>query len=339
MDHHRPSILHRPLRNGSLATKETREEQFQREQEALRRRAAVQQEHMNRLTATLYPTEETKAAAAAEAQRQLQAHQAAKLQAQMMERKMEEEQERAWAQHSSSKVPSPTSGQPVWSTASMYYSSDFDERAARRRYEEEVFAANMMAARQRAYEQQRQKAEEEEAARRLLAEESNFWNLGVRSERWLPPERRLHSPRSPKEPLSAEPHPPVWTWASDQVARNYVPPRTGGLDCRSSPDKPNPARPKTPWALDEELDAAARTKQQQQLQQQQSLQQVQQRYQCRPASASYTGAKAVPWATDLDPPSTAAPAHAPGRRHLQYLPQQRDPDAFGARVDRGIPFS
>mmetsp|Transcript_28297 Transcript_28297/g.76425 ORF Transcript_28297/g.76425 Transcript_28297/m.76425 type:complete len:334 (+) Transcript_28297:90-1091(+) len=333
MDHHRPSILHRPLRNGSLATKETREEQFQREQEALRRRAAVQQDHLNRLTASLYPTEETKAAAAAEAQRQLHAHQAAKLQAQMMERKMEEEQERAWAERSSAKVPSPTKDQP-WHNASMYYSSDLEERAARRRYEEEVFSANMMAARQRAYEQQRQKAEEEEAARRLLAEESNFWNLGSRSERWLPPERRVHSPNGPKEPLSAEQHPPVWSWASDAVSKNYVPPRSGGIVCRS-PGKQDQARPKTPWALDEELEAAAGTQQQQQ----QSLQQVQQRYQCRPATASYTGAKAVPWATDLDPPSAAAPVPAHGRRHVQYLPQQRDPDAFGTRVDRGIPFS
>eukprot|EP00983_Pelagomonas_calceolata_P078804 1154382-Pelagomonas_calceolata.AAC.2 len=45
---------------------------------------------------------------------------------------MEEEQERAWAERSSAKVPSPTKDQP-WHNASMYYSSDLEERAARRR--------------------------------------------------------------------------------------------------------------------------------------------------------------------------------------------------------------
>ena len=47
---------------------------------------------------------------------------------------MEEEQERAWADPSKRGVPSPRSDQP-WHNASMYYSSEQEERAARRRCE------------------------------------------------------------------------------------------------------------------------------------------------------------------------------------------------------------
>lgn len=55
-------------------------------QELLRRKAATQQEHLNRLNRSLYPTEESKAAIAQEQQQQLAAHQAARAQALAMER-------------------------------------------------------------------------------------------------------------------------------------------------------------------------------------------------------------------------------------------------------------
>ncbi|GFH12176.1 uncharacterized protein HaLaN_07813, partial [Haematococcus lacustris] len=165
MQHHRPSILHRPCKGASQTTVETADAQHDREQ----------------------------AAALEDQQSYLQKH----LQAKTAEREVEAQLENLWNKPSNGttnahhKLP--------WQNPSMIYNSAVEEKLARRHFEEQAAAENRALAAGKAAVQDREASVEAALARTALAEQ-NYWNRGAQpGDRFQPSDLRRRPGRDDQD--------------------------------------------------------------------------------------------------------------------------------------------
>lgn len=182
---HRPSILHRPVREAGKVNVESADIQYEREQALLRAKGQRQSEAHDRLMRSLYPTPSDKAAVYQEIVRSnellapgpAQAHRPPTAQAVGPSRSFAQD-ELPWHTH----------------TATMNYSPE-EEEAARRRFATEVAAENYRLMQEKKATGARHAVEEQEAARRTVLQDDSWFNRGAVSPRWIAPEHRSQAPR------------------------------------------------------------------------------------------------------------------------------------------------
>ncbi|KAI7836867.1 hypothetical protein COHA_009288 [Chlorella ohadii] len=203
----RPSILHRPHREGGKANQETAEAVAAREEARLAAKAARQQGHEERMLAAFYGTQEDKRRAWEHAQREaaeLAAARSATLRA-------EEERTAAWTTVPQRVVVDME--RPWTAASSTYYMPPEVEAEARRRAQREAAEVNRQQAQGRAAVEAAQRAAEQDALRRTMAAEDTYFNRGAASERWIPPERRIKQRAA--VPAQFAPGPPPYCMDSE----------------------------------------------------------------------------------------------------------------------------
>eukprot|EP00887_Chlorella_sp_A99_P004842 scaffold4.g4842.t1 len=208
----RLSILHRPQRaEGGQANVESAEREYAKEQARIAAKQAKQASHEERLVGAYYPLPEDKRRGWEQAQQEAARQAAAKAQAEQRERQREEQ----WL--SQPKFVFIDSQRPYHATCSTYYMPVEQEAEARRRAQREAAEVNRRMQQVRSLQEQQQRATEQVAAHRTLQAEETWFNRGAASERWLPPELRVHRRVEPPPHLAFAP-PPYYAEDAASVA-------------------------------------------------------------------------------------------------------------------------
>ncbi|KAF6258456.1 hypothetical protein COO60DRAFT_1121096 [Scenedesmus sp. NREL 46B-D3] len=202
MEYVRPSILHRPARNGSNCTLESAEEQWRKEQELLAAKSRRLQNAETRLLNALYPTSEHVKARQAEVQELQEQHMAAKAEAKRREAQLEAQISQGYRSSAMRGQQLQLQSQEVgpvrpWATSTLSYATDLEEREARKHFATQTAADNLAVMADRAAQRKKQQQEQQLLDRQVVTSESEFWNLGASSRRWIAPEHRHLAPPSP----------------------------------------------------------------------------------------------------------------------------------------------
>ncbi|DBA70094.1 hypothetical protein WJX79_005236 [Trebouxia sp. C0005] len=186
---HRLSILHRPKRpSAAQKNVEHADQEFQKEQEYWAGKAQKHAEYSEQMRRNLYTMPEDMARNREEAQALQEEQQYHKLH----QKQMQAQQESAWM-HS---VPEWHDAELVgqnkpWTVPSQLLTAE-EEAAARRAHQRLAAEENqqlMMARAQRNYEEEQY---DKDVTRHDQQTEENWFNYGAASEKWIPPERRVH---------------------------------------------------------------------------------------------------------------------------------------------------
>ncbi|KAL4433098.1 hypothetical protein ABPG77_006525 [Micractinium sp. CCAP 211/92] len=181
----RPSILQRPVREGSRANEEKADSEYAREQARLAAKTQRLAAAEERMVGAFYATAEEKRRAWAHAHREAEQLAAARAQAAAAHATRDAQ----WAAQPQRVV---VDTRRPWNAASTtYYMPAEVEAEARRRQQREAAEANRAAVQYRAAAEARARAAEQAALHAAMAAEDTYFNLGAASERWIPPERRV----------------------------------------------------------------------------------------------------------------------------------------------------
>lgn len=188
MEHMRPSILRRPLRPTNC-TKETSEEQYQREQEAIAARARRMQATEARLMGSLYPTTEVQQ----QRQQELERVRQEQLTAQAAARHREQLMLSAFTDSRPATAPPPAR---PWEGSSLSYATRCEQERVRKDLESQMADENRRMALAKSLERQQQRqAEAAEIRQQLQQPQGTFWNVGSMpgTGRLIAPEQRWMS--------------------------------------------------------------------------------------------------------------------------------------------------
>ncbi|DBB07001.1 hypothetical protein WJX77_001819 [Trebouxia sp. C0004] len=189
LTNHRLSILHRPKRpSAALKNVEHADQEFQKEQEYWAGKAQKHAEYSEQMRRNLYTMPEDMARNREEAQAVQEEQQYHKLH----QKQVQAQQDSAWM-HS---VPEWHDAELVgqnkpWTVPSQLLTAE-EEAAARRAHQRLAAEENqqlMMAKAQRNYEEEQY---DKDVTRHDQQTEENWFNYGAASEKWIPPERRVH---------------------------------------------------------------------------------------------------------------------------------------------------
>lgn len=206
MEYVRPSILHRPAKNGSNCTLESADEQWRKEQELLAARSRRLQDAETRLLNALYPSSEHVRARQAEVLEMQEQHMAAKAEAEKREAQLEAQiSQKARSSGGWDQQLQPQASDPVrpWATATLGYATQDEEREARKHFAAQTAADNLALMAERAAQRRQQQQEQQLLERQVVTSESEYWNLGASTRRWIAPEHRHLAPPSPAHPAAA----------------------------------------------------------------------------------------------------------------------------------------
>mmetsp|Transcript_29450 Transcript_29450/g.83058 ORF Transcript_29450/g.83058 Transcript_29450/m.83058 type:complete len:259 (+) Transcript_29450:242-1018(+) len=254
---HRPSILRRPLKPPTKNNVESRESEFQQQQDYWEAKSQKSRETEDRLHRSIYPDEDSK-------------KRDQEVVKQVMERQLQEVREKR-AMEAVSKANSWVQDEITTDHPWAHKTEDRMQRQIadiRRKLAREAAEENRQLVISRRQEQLAVEEEEKARVRRAADNEETWWNHGAASDRWLPPERRIKpgrvaaayreqhetgNPYSWQEPAAAVPQ------ATSQPPPRSRPPfiwetedeQSVGLNQqKSSPRAPLPARV-YPWSWEQ----------------------------------------------------------------------------------------
>lgn len=199
------SILLRPVRNSSQANDENGPKQYQKEQDRLNAKGQVQAAHEDRLRGAFYPTEEDKIKAANVLEREVTLQVATRQE----EEARQKQQEAAWLAKS---LPVHVEHSKPWSSTSLLATKETKE--ARRAIECQTAEINKVLATEKHVKDREDKQRDQQSYRQLIEGRDTWFNRGVTSDDWLPPEQRVQRRSQPAAHLSFAP-PPYYCDALD----------------------------------------------------------------------------------------------------------------------------
>ncbi|WIA19367.1 hypothetical protein OEZ85_003993 [Tetradesmus obliquus] len=250
MEYVRPSILHRPAKNGSNCTLESADEQWRKEQELLAARSRRLQDAETRLLNALYPSSEHVRARQAEVLEMQEQHMAAKAEAEKREAQLEAQiSQKARSSGGWDQQLQPQASDPVrpWATATLGYATQDEEREARKHFAAQTAADNLALMAERAAQRRQQQQEQQLLERQVVTSESEYWNLGAST-------RSAHGSLGGVDGALQRPGSSAGSMGGSRDAGSMRPHTAGGFEhdaLHSQRSKPQVAR-KYPWEWHEQ---------------------------------------------------------------------------------------